>query len=79
MNWMSISITIYETCPDMNRVCLSYENENGFELTLHPTIEEGWEQLHRLEKLLGKNAEKTFNRYDSTIVYYELHGFFGRE
>ncbi len=76
MKWMYVMVTNFTRASHLNRAMVSYEDEsNGVELSLHPTYTEGLIELHKLEKKLNRKAECHVNKYNKSIVVYELSGY----
>ena len=78
MKYMSISVTISQKYPDMNRAHFYFSDDKaGIEIEHTVTYEDGMKELRQLEKKLNRAAQLTINRYNTDICYKELSGFFG--
>ena len=75
MKFMRIVVTTYTEDPAYTSAVLFYDDDKAdVHLHLHLSYEEGMRELHKLEQKLGKQAERTINRFNSSIIDDEVYG-----
>lgn len=73
--YMAVTIT-YSDSDFLTGAHVYYSDEtDGLELYHKISIEEGMNELRKLEKILGKPAKLIANHYNRTIFYKELAGY----
>ena len=77
--YMSVYVTICEDS-SLHGAYINYTDEEAdVDLSFKTDYEQGMKELRKLEKLLGKPAQLTVNRYNPTISYKTLYGYIDRE
>ena len=72
--YISVSVTNYGEASELNHGHI-YIDAGKLTTTIRVDYETGRKQLARLAKALGKAPEMVANQYNTSIFYYQLHGF----
>lgn len=72
--YMAVSVTNYGEGSNLNYGHV-YISSGKLTTTMRVDYETGRKQLARLAKALGKAPEMVANQYNTSIFYYQLHGF----